>query len=501
MAKILLSTLNAKHIHASLGLRYLYANMGELQPETAIREFTLEPWPVDIAERILADKPAIVGLGIYIWNREKSGQLVSLLKTVSPETIVVLGGPEVSHEWEGQQMVEQADYLITGQADLAFARLCQQLLEGNPPQEKVIQPAPPDLGEIASPYPFYTDEDIARRLVYVEASRGCPFKCEFCLSALDRTSVPFGLEPFLADMARLYERGCRHFKFVDRTFNLNPEQSVAILEFFLERMDERLFLHFEVIPDHLPDRLKEALQRFPAGSLQLEVGVQTFNPEVQRQISRNPDNGTSAANLAWLRRHTTAHSPADLIIGLPGEGMASFGESFDRLVALQPHEIQVGILKRLKGSPIVRHSQHHRMRYNPDPPFDILSSDCIDFPTMRRLSRFARYWEMIANSGRFPNTLPLLLGDAPFANFMQLSQWLHTTTGQVHGIALKRLFDLLYRGLTEALEIDPGQARETLETDFRRTGIKGLPDFLRGVKENSTGGGSKDSRRSRQSRH
>ncbi len=501
MPDIVLTTLNAKHIHASLGLRYLFANLGTLQSSAVIREFTLEPWPIDVAEQLLSDRPRIIGLGVYIWNAEQCRQLVSVLKQVSPQTLIVLGGPEVSHEWQSQPIVEQADYLITGQADLAFADLCRQLLSDEKPISKVVEAPPPPLESIQLPYSLYSEEDIAHRLVYVEASRGCPFKCEFCLSALDRSARPFDIERVMQALDRLYRRGVRHFKFVDRTFNLKPQQSIAILEFFLARLDERLFLHFEVIPDHLPPGLREVLKRFPAGSLQLEVGIQTFNPAVQQTISRKQDNRKSRDNMTWLRNQTQAHLHADLIIGLPGETLSSLADSFDQLVALNPHEIQVGILKRLKGSPIIRHTDTYRMRFNPEPPYNILSNDCIDFSTMQRLNRFARYWEMIANSGRFRNTLPLILGDTPFARFMALSDWLFDTTGQVHRIALKRLFSLLYDGLRTALEMDAKTARGVLEQDFSNSGVKGLPDFLRRTRPDGTDHPPRDRRTARQQRH
>ena len=367
MPAILLSTLNARYFHASLGLRYLLANLGELQADAAIREFIITQRPLDIAEALLAEQPRIVGFGVYIWNVVETAQVVALLKQVRPDLVVVLGGPEVSHEWDRQAIVELADYLIAGPGDWAFAQLCQRIHAGNPPTEKVIAADPPPLDRLLSPYRFYTDEDIAHRLIYVEASRGCPFKCEFCLSALDKTAWPFPLEPFLAELQMLHQRGVRHFKFVDRTFNLNVKTCARILDFFLERLDERLFLHFELIPDHLPEPLKTRLVRFPPGSLQFEIGVQTFNPTVQTLISRKQDNCKTVDNLVWLRRNTHAYLHADLIAGLPGEDLASFAVSFDRLAALDPHEIQVGVLKRLRGAPLDRHTAPFDCRYNPHP--------------------------------------------------------------------------------------------------------------------------------------
>jgi hypothetical protein len=298
------------------------------------------------------------------------------------------------------------------------------------------------------------------------------------LSALDKTAWPFPLESFLAEMQRLYDRGVRHFKFVDRTFNLNAKVGARILDFFLERLDERLFLHFELIPDHLPEALKERMVRFPPGALQFEIGVQTFNPAVQALISRKQDNRKTEETLVWLRQHTHAHLHADLIVGLPGEDLASFAAGFNRLAALDPHEIQVGILKRLRGAPIDRHTAAFDLRYNPLPPYNLLCSALLDFATMRRLERFARYWDLIGNSGRFRHTRPLLLGDDPFGRFMTLSDWLFATTGQTHQFALERLFDLLYRGLIEALGLAEAVVRKALTVDRQNSGGKGRPAFL-----------------------
>lgn len=502
MADILLTTLNARYSHASLGLRYLLANMGPLEGATALVEFTIKQRPIDIAEQLLAHNPRIIGLGVYIWNARESAELVAILKQVRPDVVVVLGGPEVSYEHDQQTIVAQADYLLPGQADLEFARLCERLLAGERPQQKVIPAQPFSLEALALPYRYYTDEDLKNRVIYVEASRGCPFKCEFCLSALDKTATPFDLNRFLSDMDTLYRRGLRRFKFVDRTFNLKVEQSIRIMEFFLDRLDDELFLHFELIPDRLPEPLKAVIQRFPPGSLQFEIGVQSFNPEVQALISRKQDNAKTEVNLRWLRNESHAHLHADLIIGLPGEDMMSFATGFDHLSMLGPHEIQVGILKRLRGAPIARHSEVHAMRYQPLPPYNVLASDCIDFADMQRLARFARYWDLVANTGRFQATLPLILGKSPFARFLRLSDWLYRRTGQTHRIQLPRLFTLLHEALTEYLGIDKAEADKALLADYAVSGQKGSPPFSQRyvaatVKSTTTAGSTLPERQAR----
>ena len=478
MPEIILATLNARYIHSAFGLRYLMANMGELRNTTAIAEFSLESWPADVAETLLSQRPGIIGFGLYIWNIEQTTRIVRLIKAARPEVTIVLGGPEISFEWENEAISEDCDYIVTGEGDLAFPALCRRILNGQPPADRVIAGGCPPLNQVRMPYAEYTEEDIRQRILYVEASRGCPFRCEFCLSALDKTARPFPLVRFLGELARLYDRGARQFKFVDRTFNLNTDTGAAILDFFLDRLDEGLFLHFEVIPDRLPSRLRERLARFPPGTVQLEIGVQTFNPGVQTLISRRQDDALTEQNIRWLRSCTGAHLHTDLIAGLPGEDLASFGAGFDRLIALGPHEIQVGLLKRLKGAPIARHSEAYALRFNPSPPYALLSSNLIDFFQMQRMTRFARLWDLIGNSGRFRNTLPLILGEAPFDRFMALSDALSEAAGRVHGIALKRLFSLVYRCLTENLAVPEREAAAALRLDHRASGLKGGPPFM-----------------------
>ncbi|TWI60601.1 radical SAM superfamily enzyme YgiQ (UPF0313 family) [Pseudoduganella lurida] len=450
---ILLSTLNARYTHASLGLRYLLANMGELREQTRIQEFVIGAKTTELVERILAHEPTIVGFGVYIWNVEETTKLVATLKQVAPHLVIVLGGPEISHETNGQQIVQLADYAVTGWGDVTFPKLCADILHGPKPLMKVHAGVQPPMADIALPYALYSDDDIAHRTLYVEASRGCPFKCEFCLSALDKTAWPFDIDAFLAEMESLHARGARLFKFVDRTFNLNIKTSLKIMQFFLDKLaanpDDPVYAHFELVPDHLPDALKEGIAKFPPGALQFEIGIQSFNPVVQANISRKQDNDKAAANIRWLCDHSNVHMHVDLIAGLPGETVESFAAGFDKLWALGPHEIQFGILKRLRGTPIIRHTQAFGLVFDPHPPYTILANRDIPFPAMQRLVRFARYWDVVANSGRFTHVTPVLLGEQPFANFMAFSDWLYANTDATHRIALDRLAALVGKYLQQ----------------------------------------------------
>jgi radical SAM superfamily enzyme YgiQ (UPF0313 family) len=466
---ILLSTLNARYAHASLGLRYLLANMGPLQERTTLHEFVIGAKTTEVVERLLAHDPRIIGFGVYIWNVEETTKVVAMLKRVAPQVRIVLGGPEVSHETGEQAIVGLADYVITGWGDVSFPKLCAEILDGPQPLMKIHAGIQPPMAEITLPYALYTGGDIAHRTIYVEASRGCPFKCEFCLSALDKTAWPFPLDAFLDQMDALYARGARLFKFVDRTFNLNVKTSLKIMQFFLDKLaaypEEPVYAHFELVPDHLPDALKESIAKFPPGALQFEIGIQSFNPEVQALVSRRQDNTKAAENIRWLCQHSHAHLHVDLIAGLPGEDVASFGRGFDQLVALGPHEIQFGILKRLRGTPIIRHSSSFGMVYDPYPPYTVLATSLLDFQTMQRLVRFARYWDLIANSGRFANTIVQLLGDAPFVNFMAFSDWIYTRTDATHRIALDRLANLVKEWL-QMCGMDRDAAATLVASDY-----------------------------------
>jgi radical SAM superfamily enzyme YgiQ (UPF0313 family) len=481
---IVLSTLNSTYQHASFGLRYLRANLGGLKEQSVIKEFTINRNAREVAEEILALKPRILGLGVYIWNTSETLELVRILKKVTPDLIIVLGGPEVSYESETQEICKVADYVIKGEADFSFRELCEKLLSVGSEQQpigKFISSALPDIAAIALPYDLYDSEDIKNRVVYVEASRGCPYKCEYCLSSLDKSVRNFPLAAFLSEMQTLLDKGVRQFKFIDRTFNLSPKISGEILQFFLKNVQLNLFLHFEMVPDRLPSELRELIKKFPPGSLQFEIGIQTFNPEVAKNVSRKNDLAKVEENFSFLRQETHVHTHADLIVGLPGETIDSFGAGFDKLYDYRPHEIQVGLLKRLKGTPIIRHDQVHGMVYQEHAPFQILKTNTMTFSEVQKMVRFAKFWDLYANSGHFTQTLPLLFksGESPFRAFMKFVDFLNVKFPSTQsGIALLALSQALYEFLNDGTK-DLEEMQNKLRADYGRDGFRTLPKFLK----------------------
>jgi len=491
-----------------------------LAQQTALTEFTLARSTQDMAHELLnqlgpelPERPQIIGFGVYIWNVIQTTALVKALKAQRPRINIVLGGPEVSHETDSQEIVQLSDFVISGWGDVSFPKLCLALLHGPKPLMKMIQGEQPPLSDIELPYREFSDADLANRVLYVEASRGCPFKCEFCLSSLDKTAWAFDLNPFLQELDILYSRGARNFKFVDRTFNLKIEASAQILQFFLDRLQNEsaqgLLVHFEVIPDHLPDRLKELISQFPPGVLQFEVGIQSFNEEVQQRISRRQDNAKTEANLRWLLTQSNAHLHTDLIFGLPGETLQSFAEGFDRLLDIGPQEIQLGILKRLRGTPLARHTETHGMVYDQQPPYVIRQNNDIDRESLERFTRLAKYWDLIANSGRFKQTLPLILqAHAPhhssFWAFMSFTDHLWQQTQKTYGLTPEALVDAVFGYLTVSRLLDESLVRKSLLKDYLASGARGRPMCL--AHENLPLGGDRLSSgphnlRERQDRH
>ncbi|MDR1597052.1 MAG: DUF4080 domain-containing protein [Treponema sp.] len=469
MSGIILATINAKWIHPSLALRLLKANLGDLEPHCEILEFALRQPLAEKTGPILAARPRILGLSVSIWNHTATVELLEALTKEwnsgqrSPafvsKPIVVLGGPEASYLRPHAELFRYADYVIRGEGETAFRRLCAQILDPASGAAlvrsgKFIDAPAVDLTAVDSGYRLYTAEDLGRKLSYVEASRGCPYRCEFCLSSAaigppDRRVREFPLDKFLEGMETLIARGARSFKFLDRTFNLDIGRAGRILEFFLDRLKPPMYVHFEMVPSRFPRELRELLTRFLPGTLRLELGIQTLNRQTAARIGRPVDPEKELEVLDFLRRETRAIVHADLIAGLPGEDMVSFARGFDRLWKVQPTEIQLGILKCLPGTAINRHIGPFDMRFNPKPPYDVLETAVIPSGDMDRIKNFARFWELIVNRGTFaPIINALFPREAPvFAPFMALSDRLLDRFGRNWGIDR--------RALQSALSVEP----------------------------------------------
>ncbi len=480
MNTIVLTTINARYSHASFSLRYLAANMADLADRMRLIEFDGRAGAEAMVEQVLALEPRIVCAGVYIWNLRATQALLSLLRRARADLILIVGGPEFAAADPSHPLLDLTDYAISGEADLALPALCRAILEDRQPSQQLIRAPLPPLDQVALPYDLYTAEDLAHRIVYAETSRGCPFRCAYCLSALEHNMRLFPLDRLQPALARLIARGPKLIKFVDRSFNANLEHTLRMLDFLRRHYRPGLRLHFEIIPGRLPVELRQALRAFPKDALQLEVGIQTWNPDVARRIARPLDVNKVDQDLRFLRQETSIHIHADLIAGLPGEDLAGFAAGFDKLVRLNPHEVQLGILKRLPGAPIARHDMLWAMRYNPEPPYDVLETGAIGATDLERLKHMAAYWERYYNSGRFPASMGWFLAQCSvFEAFAAFSDWLYRQLQRTHSVALEEWARLLYVYLVDRQGQDARQTALKIQQDYCEGNRRRTPVFLR----------------------
>ncbi len=478
MKEIILVGINARYTHASFGLRYLYANLKGLRERAEIMEFVIGENAQSIAEDILEKNPKIVSIGAYIWNAIDVHNLIEVIKKVSPQTKIIIGGPEASYTPHRVSFLE-ADYILQGEGEVSYYELCRDILANQAPKERIIQSVMPKLKEIELPYKYYTDHDVKHRYIYVEASRGCPFECEFCLSAIDEKVRMFDIDKLLEAFEDLWQRGARNFKFVDRTFNLNIKIANRIMDFFLAK-EEAYSLHFEVIPDHFPDGLKSRIVQFPPATLQLEIGIQTLNEEILDNINRRMDLKKVRENIAYLENETHAHIHLDLIVGLPGESLESFGKNLNQLKAMTDAEIQIGILKKLSGTTLDRHDKIYGMVYSDKPPYDIVKNDMLSFKEIQKMKRFARFWDLTYNSGNFKKTVHYIWQQRDvFGGFYHFSEWIYAQTQSTWQISLNRLSELLFDYLVQECGCDSTEIADSIIADIARVRGRKIPGFLR----------------------
>ena len=476
--KIILTTLNSRFTHTSIALRYLYANLQELQTDANILEFSINDALQSVAEKLLFNSPNLIGIGVYIWNAKEIFELIHIIKKISPTTTIVLGGPEVTHE-PFRVNFDLADYIIQGEGDVAFYELCKNIKNNTLPAQKILKMSLPSLKNIKLPYKYYSDSDIQNRYIYVEVSRGCPFSCEFCLSSMDERVRAFNLDEVLNEFEILWARGARNFKFIDRTFNLNIKTANKILDFFLDK-EPPYFAHFEVIPDHFPSSIKEKIKRFEEGALQLEIGIQTLNPQIANNISRELKLDKIKENISFLENQTKAHMHLDLIVGLPDESLDSFGSNLDELVSLSTCEIQIGILKKLSGTDINRHDIKYEMVYSDIPPYDILKNSRLSFNDIQIMKRFSRFWDLTYNSGNFKRSLKLLWQDeSVYKNFYAFSIWMYKQTDSTYKISLQRLGELLFKYLVDAKGLKAEVVAQEMLEDMMKLKGRAVPSYLK----------------------
>lgn len=437
--KILLTTLNAKYVHTALGLWYIYQYCHPEYPELMFKEYNINQELSWVCGELYLEKPKAIAFSCNIWNIEATLTICRWLKQVEPEITVVLGGPEV---WsEPVAIMEQnpaVDFIIVGEGELTFKEWLDHFHRTNPDWKRVkglvfrttdgivqneLRPDISDLSILPRPYPEELS-DFRQKLLYYETTRGCPYQCQYCLSANEKGVRYFPLEQVKNDLLHFINSKIAQVKFVDRSFNCNPKWAKEIWRFLLEHPGETNF-HFEVVADLLDEESIAILQQAPPGAFQFEIGVQSTNPETIRLIQRKMDFSKLAANVTKLVQTTNVFIHLDLIAGLPAEDYASFKRSFNETIRLRPHRLQLGFLKLLKGSGLRNKIDEYRYEFTHESPYEILSSQWLTYQEILKLKTVEDLLEKYYNSGRFKLSLEYLFSrfKSEFELLEQFADW------------------------------------------------------------------------------
>ena len=402
-----LITLNAKFIHSSLSLRYLRnASRNAGYQNVWIREFVINQPIWKIASEIQKLKPEVLGVGIYIWNRSESLELIERLQKQIPLLKIVVGGPEVSFEKENSLPYP----VISGEGEKKWLEFLELTGKKETPTQEVLtrwRTFGTDLPELISPYLKEDFPHLKNRIVYFETSRGCPYLCSFCLSALDKTVRYFDEASIQSQVQELISAGIKKIKFVDRTFNLKPGRMKDLMQWLTQFKGNEF--HFEVVGDILTADILGFLATVPPGMFQFEIGIQTTTKSVQETIQRKQNNEKLFSTIRQLVKQDRIHFHCDLIFGLPGETLEDIWKSFSRVMALRPHELQLGFLKFLPGAPINELLEKEQYRYNSTPPYELISHKNLSAEEVLYLKHFEDIFDRYYNSKRFRFSINYLL--------------------------------------------------------------------------------------------
>jgi Fe-S oxidoreductase len=409
--KVLITAIDSKFIHSNLAVRYLKNFTKDLDYEAKIKEFTINDREERILEEIIKEKPDVVAFSTYIWNVELISRISNLIKRVNSNIEILYGGPEVSFDSRSFLKNNVGEYVIEGEGEKTYRefilyKLGKIKLEDIKGLHYKIDDAiysnenRPLMSMEEIVFPYEEGEDLSNKIVYYEASRGCPFNCRYCLSSTSHGVRFLNIDRVLNDLMYFINKKVRLVKFVDRTFNCNPKFAMAIWEFLINQ-DTITQFHFEISADILNDEEIKLLSKAPKGRFRFEVGVQTTNDEVLRNINRFVNFSDIKEKVLELESLKNIDQHLDLIAGLPGEDYESFKKSFNEVYEIHPEEIQLGFLKLLKGSSMREDADKYGMEYSPYPPYEILKTDKLSYEELLKLKKVEEMVDKYYNSLKF----------------------------------------------------------------------------------------------------
>lgn len=441
--KILLTTLNSKYVHSNLALKYLYTVTAGDYSDLEVREFTINNDPHYVYGEIVRGGYDMVCFSCYIWNIEQIKTLAADLKLALPELLIVLGGPEVSSG--GPEFVRQnpwVDFVLRGEGEYPFYRFCQVLHDPRRPFETVPGLIYRDGGKIyvngeiepidfnAVPFPYSMLDCESDRVVYYESTRGCPFRCSYCLSSIDKTVRPLEMDRVKADLGYFLYKRVMQVKFIDRTFNYDAKRACEIIKYILDNDNGVTNFHFEICADLLDNPTLDLLRAARRGLFQVEAGIQSTNPPTLAAINRKENVYPVLYNLERLIGLGNIHVHVDLIAGLPYESYELFRRSFDKVYALHADALQLGFLKVLAGTPLAAQTAEHGIVFRPHAPYEVISTAYIRAEELVRLKMIEDMVDIYYNRGGFSHTMAYLIetaGEGPFRLYEKLADFYYTS--------------------------------------------------------------------------
>ncbi|WP_322903175.1 B12-binding domain-containing radical SAM protein [Paenibacillus campi] len=481
--KVVLSTLNAKYIHTSLAIRCLKA-YSEHEFEIELAEYTIKDPVMNIVSDLYRRQPEVIGFSCYIWNIEETIRVIEVLKKVMPHTRIVLGGPEVSYDTEQwMQRLPQVDFIVIGEGEETFHQLLQEI-EGagkyhfiygvayRKGDEIIVMPGRPkqDLNELPSPHRFAEDiPHLAKRVVYFETSRGCPFSCQFCLSSIEVGVRYFDIERTKSDILYLIDNGAKLIKFVDRTFNIKRDYALEMFRFLIDNHNGCTF-QFEITADIMrPEVLDYLAAHAPPGVFRFEIGVQSTNDPTNELVKRRQNFTKLSRTVNSIKRSGKIAQHLDLIAGLPLEDYATFRKTFNDVFALEPEELQLGFLKMLRGTGLRLDADKYQYTYMDHAPYEILGSHVLSFEDIVRLKRLEDVLEKYWNAHRMDHTLAYLMRyefQSPFDFFQAFGDYWEQQGWQKIGHQLEDLFTRLQAFLQQHGLRQPDRVHGLMKLDY-----------------------------------
>ncbi|MER2140487.1 MAG: B12-binding domain-containing radical SAM protein [Priestia megaterium] len=462
---IVVSTLNAKYIHTSLALRCLKA-YAEPDYKVDMAEYTIKDPAMNIVTDLYKRNPDIIGFSCYIWNIEETIKVAQMLKKINPELIIIFGGPEVTYDvthW--LERIPEADFIAIGEGEETFKQLLDELhgerqfenvsgvafrKEGKPvvnPQRNKI-----DLREMPSPFRFEEDrQELSKRVVYIETSRGCPFSCQFCLSSIEVGVRYFDREKVKEDIRYLMDNGARTIKFVDRTFNISRSYAMEMFQFLIDEHREGTVFQFEITADIMrPEVIQFLNDNAPKGLFRFEIGVQSTNDAVNELVKRKQNFKKLTRTVTMVKEGGKIDQHLDLIAGLPEEDYHSFRNTFNEVFEMRPEELQLGFLKMLRGTGLRLSAPRYNYQYMDQSPYEILSNNVLPFSDVVRIKHVEDILEKFWNDHRMDETIEFLVEhcyDTPFDFFQNFgTYWEHKGWSRI-GHQLEDLFRRLQQFL------------------------------------------------------